>query len=205
MIVLNGGLLAFALLSASAGPLDHIERITPQEAVKRAEDCHLGRVTMRYEDELQSDILTINATAASEEQLVCLDRATGFGIFVELPPSLQRRFDAIREARASAIAKEDAREWLSAKGLLDRVPKYVAGTTDDVQFTRAVEKVCGPRADGAIQSKYGPHVLNPEWFNKFPMPPKPEDEDVFDCVFNIMTFAGFGVGFVGNEAVEPAK
>lgn len=192
-------------MSASAGPFGHIERITPQEAVERAGDCHLGPVTMRYEDELQSDILTVNVTAASEEQLVCLDKATEFGIFVELPPSIQPRFDAIREARASAIVKEDAREWLSAKGLLSRVPKYMAGTTDDAKFTREVEKVCGPQADGAFQSKYGPHVLNPQWSNRFAMPPKHEDEDVFACLFNIMSYVGFSVGFIGNEAYEAPK
>lgn len=193
-------------LSASAGPFGHPELITPQEAVKRAEDCRLGAVTIRYEDELQSDILTVkDVMAASDEQLVCLDRATGFGIFVELPQSIQPRFDAIREARASAIAKEDARQWLSEKGLLDRVPKYVAGTTDDVQFTRAVEKACGPKADGAFQSKYGPHVLSPDWLNKFAMPPKPQDEEVIGCVFHALTLAGFSVGFIGNEAYASPK
>ena len=206
MIGLAGDLLALTLMSVSTGPFDTMERITPMEAVKRAEDCNLGRVTIRYEDELQSDIVTVTgAKAPSEEQLACLDKATGFGIFVELPPSIQPRFDAIREARASAMVKEGAREWLSAKGLLSRVPKYVPGTTDDAKFTRDVEKVCGPRAEGAFQSKYGPHVLNPQWSSKLAMPPKQEDEEFFACLFNIMSYVGFSVGFIGNEAYEAPK
>jgi hypothetical protein len=206
MTSLGADLLALALLAASAGPFDNIERITPQQAVKRAEDCNLGRVTIRYEDDLQSDILTIKgATTASEEQLVCLDRATGFGIFVELPPSFQARFDTIREARASAMVKEEARQWLSARGLLNRVPNYVSGTTDDAKFAREVEKICGPKAEGAFQSKYGPHVLDPQWSNRFSMPPKPEEQDVFGCLFNIMSYSDFGVGFIGNEAYSAPK
>jgi hypothetical protein len=206
MIGVAADLVALALLSASAGPFDRMERITSQEAVKRAENCHIGAVKIRYDDEQQSDILTVtDAKEANEQQLVCLDEATGFGIFVELPPTLQGRFDAIREARASALAKEDASEWLSARGLLDRVPKYVAGTTDDLQFTRDVEKACGSRAEGAFQSKYGPHVLNPDWFSKFPMPPKSEDEEVLGCVFQTITLAGFRMAFIGNEAFQAPK
>src|SRR5215208_4481169 len=81
---------AFVVLAAGAsvvsGPFESMERITPEMAVGRAQKCGLGPATIRYETELQSDILSVpNAAAATESQLSCLDTATGFGIFVELP------------------------------------------------------------------------------------------------------------------------
>jgi hypothetical protein len=173
-------------------------------AVERAARCGLGPVTIRYEDELQSEILSApNAASATETQLRCLDDATGFGIFVELPRSAQLRFDAIREARASEMMKVEAREWLSKRGLLERVPRYVAGTTDDIAFTREVEQLCGPQTKGAFQSQYGPHALSPEWVRKLGLPPKDQDMEVMSCLLNVTTVAGYELGFIGNEAYRP--
>jgi len=198
------GIPSFALaiwLAPASGPFDNLERISPQIAVERATQCGLGPATVRYEDELQSDILTVaNVASASDSQLACLDKAAGWGIFVELSPDLQPRFDAIRGARASAMMFEEAREWLSARGLLAQVPKYVPGTTDEAAFTRDVEQLCGPQAKGAFQSQYGFHAMSPEWAQKMGMPPKSEYFDVFACLTNVMTVAGFKVMFIGNEA-----
>lgn len=195
------GLSAFVAASALVGPFEDIERITPEVAAERAAQCGVGTVTFRYEEELQSDILTISgATAATDEQLACVDKAAGWGIFVELSPDLQRRFDAIREARASALAVADARSWLSARGLLDRVPKYVEGSTDDAVFVQQVEQLCGPKAKGAFKFQYGRYVLNPEWADKMGMPPKSEDSDALTCLSHVTTIAGFKFWIIGNEA-----
>lgn len=196
---------AFIALLAGAtsvsGPSERMERITPEMAVERAAKCGLGPATIRYEDELQSDILSIpNAASATESQLSCLDSATGFGIFVELPASLQPRFDTLREARASAMMRVEAREWLAKRGLLDRVPKYVPGMTDDAAFTQAVEQLCGPGTNGAFQSQYGSHALSPEWIKGLGLPPKDEDMEAMSCLLNVTTVAGYRVGFIGNEA-----
>ena len=192
-------LTAWAATAANA--FEGLERITAEMAVERAGKCGLGPVTIRYEDELQSDILSVpHAASATENQLRCLDDATGFGIFVELPPTIQPRFDGIREARASVLMKAEARDWLAKRGLLQRVPKYVAGTTDEAAFTREVEHICGPQAKGAFQSRYGPHTLSPEWIKKLGLPPKGEDMEAMSCLLNIMTIAGYQLGFIGNEA-----
>ncbi len=203
----GSALIAVVLWSTSAsGPFDNIERITPEVAAERAAKCGLGSVTIRYEDELQSHILMVaNAAPANESQLACVDKAVGWGVFVELPSNVQPQFDAIREARASAIMLEEARKWLSARGLLERVPKYVQGTTDEAGFTGEVERLCGPRAQGAFQSQYGFHALSPDWVQKMQLPPKPEDEEVFSCLSNVTTVAGFKLGFIGNEAHVTAK
>jgi hypothetical protein len=197
----NAFIALFAWAASVSGPFDGMERITPEMAVERAAKCGLGPATIRYEDELQSDILSIpNAASATEGQLSCLDSATGFGIFVELPASLQPRFDAIREARASAMMKVEASEWLSKRGLLDRVPKYVSGTTDDAAFTQAVEQLCGPKTKGAFQSQYGSHALSPEWMKSLGFPLKEADMEAMSCLLNVTAVAGYGVAIIGNEA-----
>ena len=200
-----GSSLALAIWLTS-GLFDNIERISPEMAIERAKQCGLGPATVRYEDELQSDILTVaNATGASDRKLACLDKATGWGIFVELPSDVQRRFDAIKEARASAMMLGEAREWLLARGLLSKVPIYVPGRTDEAAFTGEVEQLCGPRAKGAFQSKYGFHALSPDWMTSLGMPLKPEDQEAFGCLTNVMAVAGFKVGFIGNEAHHTSK
>ena len=98
------------------------------------------------------------------------------------------------------MIKAEAREWLSKRGLLDRVPKYVAGTTDDAAFTNAVELLCGPRTKGAFQSQYGSHALSPEWIKALGLPLKNEDMEAMSCLLNVTTVAGYSVGFIGNEA-----
>lgn len=192
--------IAALLFASTSGPLDNIERITPEVAVERVAKCGFGPVTIRYEDWLQSHILKVaNASSATEEQLVCIDRAASY-YDVELPPNVQPRFNAIREARWSAVFLAEARQWLSTRGLLGKVPKYVEGTTDEATFTREVEKLCGPRAQGAFQSQYGFHALSPDWAKKLGMPPKAEEHEAFSCLMNVTTVAGFNVGFIGNEA-----
>jgi len=116
-----------------------------------------------------------------------------------LPANVQSRFDAIREARWSELFREEARQWLSAHGLLERVPAFVPGVTDETKFTHELEKLCGPKAEGAFQSKYGFHVLSPDWSMNS------ENEQTMLCLLNATTFAGFKVGFVGNAVSEPVK
>jgi len=194
-------LIALAALASPMGGFQSMGRITAEMAVERVAKCGLGSATIRYEDELQSDILSLpEAASATESQLSCLDSATGFGIFVELPPSLQPRFAAIREARASSIVRAEARKWLLKRGLLERVPRYVPGTTDEAAFTRAIEHLCGPRAKGAFQSQYGRHTLSPEWMKALRLPSKDENIDALSCLLNVTAVAGFSIGFIGNEA-----
>jgi hypothetical protein len=129
----------------------------------------------------------------------------GFFYTLDLPPNVQPRFDAILGAAADVLARAEAREWLSARGLLNRVPKYQAGVTDDGAFTRQVEALCGSQAKGAFQSKYGFHALSPDWARQLGLPPKREGTETFSCLVNVTAYAGFTFGFIGNEALKPAK
>jgi len=111
----------------------------------------------------------------------------------------------MRSAAAVVWVRAQALEWLSARGLLNRVPKYQAGLTDDGAFTRQVEALCGPQAKGAFQSKYGFHALSPDWARQLELPAKREGTETLSCLINATAFAGFTFGFIGNEAFAPSK
>jgi hypothetical protein len=194
-------MLPFLLaLAAPSSALPTVERLTPQEAAERVSQCGLGLVTTHYERDLQEDVLVASgAQSATDEQLACAYKVVGFFYTLELPPNVQPRFDAMLEAKADLWMKAQARDWLTAKSLFDRVPKYQKGITDDGAFTREVEALCGPQAKGAFGSKYGPHVLSPQWIKKVGLPPSAHDTDAMSCIFNVTAFAGFELGFIGNE------
>ena len=177
-----------------------VERISLEAAADRISRCGLGTVTIRYEDELQSHVLTAQgAASASDQQLRCADTAAGY-YDLELPDAAQQRFNAIRSDRTASLVFSEAKEWLIARGLLGRVPKYAKGTTNETAFTQEVEQLCGPRATGAFRSSYGPDVLSQEWIKR-ELGPGNSGSDVLACLLNVTTIAGFDIGIVGNEAL----
>jgi len=176
------------------------ERVRPEVAAKRISDCGLGPVTIRFDELLQSEILTAaSASAVTDEQLACADKAASH-YDLELPPGVQARYDAIRAKRLSAHFLAEARAWLSARGLLERVPHYQAGVTDDADFTRAVEDLCGPRAKGVFQSQYGFHAISPDWMKRSLGPLDEEGSEVLACIMNVTRVAGYEVHLIGNMA-----
>ena len=175
------------------------DRVSPQEAAQRVTQCGLGKVTVRYDELLQAEVLIAErATAVTDEQLTCADKAASY-YRLELPTAVQTRYDAIREARLSAHFLREAQNWLADRGLLDQVPKYAAGIADDAVFTRKLEDLCGPKAKGAFQSEYGFHALSPDWVQRNLQPPF-ENVEVLTCLTNAALVAGFDIGFIGNEA-----
>ena len=195
-----------ALFSTSAsGQSLPFERLTPEEAAKRIEGCGVGPVTIRFDDLLQSHVLTVaGADAASDEQLKCIEQAASYHD-VESPSAIQPKFNAMRAERWSAFALADAKEWLRKRGLLERVPTYTPGETNDVVFAREVETLCGPIARGAFESEYGPHVLDPDWIKGLGLPPKREGAEALSCLLTVTQVAGYEVGFIGNEAYTEDK
>jgi len=174
------------------------ERMTAQEAAKRFAQCGLGPVTTRYDSLLDEDLLIApDAKSATDEQLARADKAVSY-YTLELPPTVQRRYDALHEARSNAKFKEQARAWLSARGLLNQVPEYRNGVTNDALFTRRIEGLCGPQANGAFQSELGFHAVSPDWIKRNLDPPEKGGE-VLTCLMNVASVAGFKFGFVGNE------
>ena len=189
-------LIMIAAAQMSISPLNAYDNITPQVAAKRVTGCGVGAVTVRSDAELDVDVLVVAGSASvSDQQLACIDKAASF-YDVELSPSTQPRFNAIREARLAAMMASEARKWLKAHNLLNQLPKYESGVTDDTEFGRKVEKLC--HADGALQSRYGPHALSPEWTMQHSTDARLEDGPLA-CLLNFTWATGFKMGFIGNE------
>lgn len=190
-------LLAQILQPAAGSQL--AEGLSPQMAAEQVSQCGLGPVTIKFEEEIQSFILVPQGSASStDEQLKCADTAAGI-YDLGLPEAVLRRFYAIRSERVTALAVLAAKKWLTEHRLLDRVPKYEKGLSNDAAFVRSVERLCGPRARGAFRSAHGPHALSPTWIEREGNPGG-SSSHVLACLLNVTTFAGFEVGFVGNEA-----
>ena len=119
---------------------------------------------------------------------------------MELRSAAQPRFNAIREAHSADLMASEAREWLKTHDLLDQIPKYDAGVTDDAAYGRKVEKLC--RADGALRSSYGPHALSPEWAMEHASDDRIEDGPL-TCLLNVAWATGLNIGFIGNEQTAP--
>src|SRR5260221_3336947 len=183
-----------ASMNSLIGPF---ERITAQEAAKRVAQCGLGPVTTRHDKDLDEDLLiATNTKSATDEQLACAEKAVSY-YTLELTPTVQPHYDALREARFDAWFKDEARAWLSARGLLNRVPKYQQGVTDDGVFTRQVEGLCGPQTNGAFQSKYGFHALRPEWIRQLGVPTNRQAIETMSCLTSATRVAGFKGHFIG--------
>jgi len=193
-------MLAFLpALAALTSAVPAVDRITAQEASNRLSQCGLGPVTTHYESDLQEDALVASsAQSVTDDQLACAYNVVGFYYTLELPQNVQNRFDAMLEAKAGVMLQAQAHDWLSARGLLDRVPKYQKGVTDDGAFTRQIEALCGPKAKDAFQSKYGFHAVSPDWAKRNLDPPD-KGAEVLTCLMNVATVAGFKFGFIGNE------
>ncbi|WP_447952926.1 hypothetical protein [Sphingopyxis chilensis] len=189
--------IAILWSSSVSDTLEHEALTSPQAAAEQITQCGAGAVDIRYDDLLQSYVLTVRD--ATEAQLRCIETAAGYHD-VELQPELQKDFDEIRAARYSAVYQDQAVAWLSSRGLLDKVPKFRAGVTDEAAFSGKLEMFCGPAAKGALQSEYGPRTISPEWLRKIPLPPTAEDDEAISCLMATASVAGFELGFIGNEA-----
>lgn len=188
--------ITIALAQMSALLLDAYPSITPQVAAKRVADCGVGAVTVRADTDLGADVLVVEGSEpVSDQQLACINKAASF-YDVELPSSAQPRFDAIRDAVSAALMASEARKWLKAHGLLNRLPKYEPGVTDDAEFGRKVEKLCS--AEGALQSQYGPHTLSPAWTTQR-VGDAQREEGTLKCLLSVTWASGYKMGFIGNE------
>lgn len=191
-------IVAFLLLGMQqAPPIGAL--LSSELAVERMAQCGLGRPKVRYDKELQIEVLVLRRSSrASDDQLACLDKASGH-LEVELPLPLQWRFNAIRDARLVAYFKAAGRAWLLAHGLIDRLPAYSRG--DEAAFAHALEQLCGPGASGAFRAVDGGYSFNPEWSAR--QEASQFEDEAGTCLSYAMMASGFPLGFIGNEAERP--
>jgi hypothetical protein len=108
----------FFLWSASVAdpveydPLRDLGVVSPEIASRNIVRCGAEAVEVRYDDDydelegfIKSPVLVVRG--ATEEQLPCINNAAG-SYKVELPPELQKGFDAISLARYMTALRERA-------------------------------------------------------------------------------------------------
>lgn len=188
-------ILALLLFGMQQSPPIH-ELLSPELAVERMSQCGLGRPKVRYDQQLEIEVLVLRRPVrARDDQLACLDRASGY-LEVRLSLALQWRFNAIRDARLIAYFREKGRAWLAAHGLIDRLPEHRVG--ESAAFVHGIEQLCGAEAAGAFQAIDGGYGFSPEWLKR------QEAHQITDEAGTCLTYAlmasGFPLGFVGNEA-----
>lgn len=198
-------MIAILALFLAAGPAQPApamhDNATPQVAAKRVMRCGVGSVSVKFEPELDWDVLVVAANGPlSDDQIVCIEKA-GSPYVVELPVVDQPRFNRAREERAARSMATGARKWLAAHGLLDRLPAYKPGATGDADFAHKIEALC--HAQGALSSSYGVHTLSPDWAKAESGKSNPSGP--FACLWIAASASGYALGFSGNEVTEPQR
>jgi hypothetical protein len=203
----GAGILGISLSVAAPvlAEIDLPQIPAPEEAAERLRQCGFESVAATFDDLLQEDVLTVSEIkTASDEQIACGARVSiETHYYLSLPDDLQERYWAAYWPLSEERGRETSRDWLSDRGLLGRVPKYDPLVTDDAAYARQLEKLCGPVADGALGSEYGPHSISPTWAE--------DRQDDFEgmgtaavCLINAGAISGFKIYLIGNEkAREP--
>ena len=123
--------------------------LSPQEDLAdKIVRCGIDRahVKVRHEELLQDDTAIISTpdAALTSDHLACLvGLAMGGGLFALADPAAQARFDPLIKASDRAAADSMAREWLSARGLLEKLPVYDPGRQTLAQYAVSLEALCG--------------------------------------------------------------
>jgi hypothetical protein len=200
--------LFLAALQFLAFLADHeepmFESITARTAVERLAACGLPLASVRYNEELQQEVLTLAVAAPlSDETLACADKAVSF-YELELPADLQQRYERLRDARITALSQQEAERWLAKRGLLSKLPPKVAVRRVDATLARRIERVCGLRAKGALRAEHGLMTLNMDWLERS-LEPNMREEEAMTCLLHAITLTGVKLAFFGNEAVPAAE
>jgi len=190
-------LIAAALAgSAPANPLDlPLELVKPEVAVAQVAACGMKDVRSKFEDTLQEDVIQVADTSASEEQLICVARASlASRYYVLFPLPLERGYQALYQRLSNEKDKTDAEAWLEKRGLLSRLPIYAPDNSDETAFVRDLEAMCGPNATGAIKTMHGMGTFESKAISSGNL-----NEETFWCLINGAAASGYPFGFIGNE------
>jgi hypothetical protein len=178
-----------------------------EQTVEAIAACGVNPANVRitYEEELESDLVTLSDLGGTDEvRFACLRRSVHPFYILEITPADQRSAyfayadrESSREWRAEAIA------WLEAKQLSDRVPRYDPATGVEA-FARAVEAACSVSSQTVLEA-FGPTGLT---FRQSYIEGSlgAGSDDSFTCVTNMIAASnaeehGVRLAFVGNEAV----
>jgi len=125
-----------------------IRRLPSREEARRAViQCGLpsGSVAVRYEPDLQEDVVWVALRNGSlEQQLRCIASASlKTTYYVNFPdPAVQKRYDALFFQMEEAAETAKSRDWLRKRRLLAKLPLPQKGKPLS-NYAEAVEAFCG--------------------------------------------------------------
>lgn len=194
-------LLITALLATAVAPVVQ-SQTNGSRFLATIEARGFQSVTLSYEAEFQSDVLTVHDEAASDDALSCAAlkiEGSGFLMFFEAD-YLAARYSEVSVRLYQPRAMARSRSWLAERGLLAKVPEFVASGVSEFAFARKLESICGPAAAGALGGNSNAHQFNYDFLVQAQNDEK--KRNAFECIMHVSVVSGFGLGFVGNEAFQ---
>jgi len=155
-------------------------------------------ISVRYEDFLQSDVITFSpAAGVSETKFECIYKAV-WGSFVEFDDKvLGSKYAAFEEREAGDWARGEAASWLKAHNKFEGAPT-LSPTQDPKVWAGAVEHFCGFQSGEVIEFVEPTFMTLRHSTTTFPPDPKVQ------CLMYVIWLSdlkasGIVFGFVGNE------
>ena len=188
---------SFLLTAAAAPPAQAPNGVWPGEAAKRVTGCGFTNVTLWYDSTVQQYAIVVSgAQSGTDDRLACAARASlDSGYPVQFQAPLNARYDELYWPLAEQAGRNQARSWLAQRGLLSKLPRYVAGRTDQMVYARQLERVCGPRARGTFTIDEGYVTIT----MRSPRHPA-LDPATFDCLANVLWASGLPLGLARDAS-----
>jgi hypothetical protein len=177
----------------------------PEVAASRVVACGFKSVRLLVDDELQEEVVEVlDEAAPSPEQLRCVASASlGSHHYVTFRSPIEQTYQALYWQMSGERDQADARARLATRGLLSRLPTYDPKSTDETFFARALERLCGPRASGALKPMRGRATFHEGALDTLTDEVTSDgrlDDDSLACLVDAAAASGYPLGFIGNEA-----
>lgn len=192
-------MMAAMALEATVSTSDY-RTITDAEAVRRARSCGLNHIAINHEELEQIDYLIVSDEEISHDQLMCLARAfDATNLNVIVPEPHIGAYYGLANELAAPRNRRIAREQLAEMGY-GEPPTYDPATMTDADYAKLLEQFCGPEAEGALGSTWGPRTLSPGFVTLDDLSDEAKLKAQY-CLFVAGAVSGFNIGFIGNERV----
>lgn len=190
------GMMAAMALEATVSTSGY-QTIPDAEADRRARSCALNHIAISRDEFAQIGYLIISDEDISYDQLVCLARAfDGTDLNVIVPEAHMGAYYTLADELAAPRNRRIAREQLAELGY-GEPPVYDPATMTDADYAQQLEQFCGPGAEGALGSTWGPHTVSPDFKTLNDLNDQAKSKAVY-CLWVTGVVSGFDIGFIGN-------
>jgi len=191
-------LLALLLSAAEPLPVDpEFRALSHSEMDAELRACGAQHFTIRYDDELQRELVELRDAQITDDQLRCVYHATDYTPYFVLwtEPRTSLRYYQIGDQLLRPRLSAQARAYFDAHPELGEPPERENGQ-GDLDFARSIERFCGPLASGLFAIEYGELTVSSEWLTSGNFL---ENSEALGCAIYASSLRGLEVGFIGNE------